>query len=169
MIPFIQSLIDATSAGAVYALAALGIGLVFGVLRLANFANGEIITGAAYALLLLWPVSWPLALVASVMVAIALSLLMDLAVFRWMRSQSPAALLIASFGVSILLQRFYEGVFGARVRSGSAFSLSSRSFSRGSSSSPCICSSAALVWDCRCRPLRRTSEWPAFWASDRES
>ncbi|WP_349428794.1 branched-chain amino acid ABC transporter permease [Microbacterium sp. LWS13-1.2] len=131
MIPVIQSLIDATSAGAVYALAALGIGLVFGVLRLANFANGEIITGAAYALLLLWPVSWPLALAASVVVAVALSLLMDLAVFRWMRSQSPAALLIASFGVSILLQRFYEGIFGARVLSGSVAPALTRSVNVG--------------------------------------
>ncbi|WP_426321956.1 branched-chain amino acid ABC transporter permease [Microbacterium sp. E-13] len=119
MTQLIQSLIDATSAGAVYALAALGISLVFGVLGLANFAYGEIITGAAYALLLLWPVSIPLAIIASLVVAVALSLLMDLAVFRWMRSQSPATLLIASFGVSILLQRAYEGIFGASVRSGS--------------------------------------------------
>ncbi|MBL5974549.1 MAG: branched-chain amino acid ABC transporter permease [Candidatus Leucobacter sulfamidivorax] len=113
---FIQALIDATSAGAVYALAALGIGLVFGVMRLANFANGEIITGAGYTLIFLWPVSWPLALVASVLVAIALALLMDLAVFRWIRTQPPATLLIASFGLSILLQRAYDGVFGTNVR-----------------------------------------------------
>jgi branched-chain amino acid transport system permease protein len=119
MIPFLQSLIDAVSAGAVYALAALAIGLVFGVLRLANFAIGEIITGAAYALILIWPFSWPLALIASVVVAVALSLAMDAAVFRWMRSQSPATLLIASFGVSILLQRAYDGVFGTNVRSAS--------------------------------------------------
>lgn len=119
MIPILQSLIDATSAGAVYALAALGIGLVFGVLRLANFANGEIITGAAYTLLFLWPIAWPLALLGSALVAVALSLFLDLAVFRWMRSQSPAALLIASFGASILLQRAYEGFFGTSVRTGS--------------------------------------------------
>lgn len=113
---FLQSLIDATSAGAVYALAALGIGLVFGVLRLANFANGEIITAAAYTLIFLWQVSWPLALIASVLVAIGMSLLMDAAVFRWIRSQSAATLLIASFGVSILLQRIYDGLFGTNVR-----------------------------------------------------
>lgn len=114
---FLQALIDATSAGAVYALAALGIGLVFGVMRLANFANGELITGAGYALILLWPVSWPLAIVASIVVAVALALFMDAAVFRWIRSQPPATLLIASFGVSILLQRVYDGVFGTNVLS----------------------------------------------------
>lgn len=113
----LQSLIDATSAGAVYALAALGIGLVFGVMRLANFANGEIITGAGYALIILWPISWPLALVVSVVVAVAIALLMDAAVFRWLRSQSPATLLIASFGLSVLMQRIYESIFGTNVKS----------------------------------------------------
>jgi branched-chain amino acid transport system permease protein len=113
---FLQSLIDATSAGAVFALAALGIGLVFGVMRLANFAYGEIITAAAYTLIFLWPISWQLALGASVVVAIVVALLMDAAVFRWLRSQSPATLLIASFGVSILLQRTYDGIFGTNVR-----------------------------------------------------
>lgn len=116
MTAFIQSLIDALSAGSVYALAALAIGLVFGVLRLANFAIGEVITGSAYALILLWPLSWPVALIVSVLVAIALVQFMDLAVFRWMREQPPAVLLIASFGVSILLQRAYDGIFGTNVR-----------------------------------------------------
>ncbi|WP_336658824.1 branched-chain amino acid ABC transporter permease [Leucobacter sp. USHLN153] len=111
----IQALIDATSTGAVYALAALGIGLVFGVMRLANFANGELITAAGYALVLLWPVSWPLAIIAAIVVSVALALFMDVAVFRWIRSQPPATLLIASFGLSILLQRVFDGIFGTNV------------------------------------------------------
>jgi branched-chain amino acid transport system permease protein len=128
---FLQSLIDATTAGSVYALAALGIALVFGVMRLANFANGEIITGAAYTLIFLWPISWPLALISSVLVAIAIALLMDAAVFRWLRSQPPATLLIASFGVSILMQRIFEALFGANVRTGSVASNLTTSFSLG--------------------------------------
>jgi len=128
---FAQSLIDAVSAGAVYALAALGIGLVFGVLRLANFAYGEVITGAAFTLILLWPLSWPVALVASVVVAIALSLLMDLVVFRWMRQQSPVVLLAASFGLSILLQRAYEALFGSSVRTAAVAPELTRSFDVG--------------------------------------
>ena len=128
---FLQALIDATSAGAVYALAALGIGLVFGVMRLANFANGELITGAGYALILLWPVSWPLAIVASIVVAVALALFMDAAVFRWIRSQPPATLLIASFGVSILLQRVYDGIFGTNVLSAAVAPALASSFMIG--------------------------------------
>lgn len=128
---FLQALIDATSAGAVYALAALGIGLVFGVMRLANFANGELITGAGYALILLWPVSWPLAIIASIVVAVALALFMDAAVFRWIRSQPPATLLIASFGVSILLQRVYDGIFGTNVLSAAVAPALASSFTIG--------------------------------------
>ena len=128
---FLQALIDATSAGAVYALAALGIGLVFGVMRLANFANGELITGAGYALILLWPVSWPLAIVASIVVAVALALFMDAAVFRWIRSQPPATLLIACFGVSILLQRVYDGIFGTNVLSAAVAPALASSFMIG--------------------------------------
>jgi len=116
MTSLVQSLIDAISAGAVYALAALGIGLVFGIMRLANFAHGEIITAAAYTLIFLWPISWPLALVGSVVVAVSVALAMNYAVFAWLRSASPATLLIASFGVSIVLQRVYDALFGTNVR-----------------------------------------------------
>ena len=37
----IQNAIDAISLGAVYAMAALGIGMIFSIMRLINFANGE--------------------------------------------------------------------------------------------------------------------------------
>jgi branched-chain amino acid transport system permease protein len=52
MIDFLQNLIDALSLGSLYALVALGIGLLFGILRLVNFAHGDFITLGAYALIL---------------------------------------------------------------------------------------------------------------------
>ena len=65
----IQNLIDAVGLGAVYALIAVGIGLVFGVLRLINFAYGQLIMVAAYALA--FTDSWPD--LASVAIARALA------------------------------------------------------------------------------------------------
>ena len=55
-----QTLADATALGAVYALMAVGIGLVFGVLRLVNFAYGQLIMAGAYTLAYTsaWPVVW---------------------------------------------------------------------------------------------------------------
>lgn len=113
----IQSLVDAISAGAVLGLAALAIGLVFGVIRLANFATGEIITAAAYSLILTWDLGWYVSIPISIVVAVLISLLMEIAVFSRMRNHGPATLLIASFGLSFLLQRVYELVFGNNVRS----------------------------------------------------
>ena len=46
----VQNIIDAIGLGAVFALIAVGIGLVFGVLRLINFAYGQLIMLAAYTL-----------------------------------------------------------------------------------------------------------------------
>lgn len=117
MIEILQSLVDALSQGATLGLAALAIGLVFGVIRLANFATGEIITAAAYCLVLTWDLGWYVAIPLSIIAAVLLSLLMELAVFSRMRNAGPATLLIASFGVSFLLQRVYELIFGNNVRS----------------------------------------------------
>lgn len=119
MTALVQSLVDAVSSGALYALAALGIGLVFGVMRLANFAHGEIITGSAYALVIARPLGLLPALVIAVLVGVGLAMLLELAVFRRMRQASAATLLIASFGLSFALQRVYEIAFGNSVRTAS--------------------------------------------------
>lgn len=112
----IQGLIDAISTGALYGLAALGIGLVFGVMRLANFAHGEIITIAAYTLVLTWHRGAALSIALAIVASVLLALLLEFAVFRRMRRANAATLLIASFGLSFLLQRVYEIVFGNNVR-----------------------------------------------------
>lgn len=101
-----QTLADATALGAIYALMAVGIGLVFGVLRLVNFAYGQLVMAGAFALALAsqwgWPVWAGIALCfASVLV---LSILMDRLVFRPLRGHSPAVMLVATFAVAFLLQ-----------------------------------------------------------------
>jgi branched-chain amino acid transport system permease protein len=99
-----QTLTDAIALGAIYALMAVGIGLVFGVLRLVNFAYGQLIMVGAYTLA--YTSSWPLAasLLTCFGVVVALSLLMELAVFRPLRNQSPAIMLVTTFAIAFLLQ-----------------------------------------------------------------
>ena len=99
-----QTLTDATALGAIYALMAVGIGLVFGVLRLVNFAYGQLIMVGAYTLA--FTSSWPLAasLLTTFGVVVAVSLLMDLVVFRPLRDQSPAVMLVTTFAIAFLLQ-----------------------------------------------------------------
>ena len=99
-----QVLVDAIGLGAVYALMAVGIGLVFGVLRLVNFAYGQLVMAGAYTLA--FTSGWPVAgsVLACFAVVIALSLLMDRAVFRPLRTQSPAVMLVTTFAIAFLLQ-----------------------------------------------------------------
>jgi branched-chain amino acid transport system permease protein len=101
-----QNLVDAVGLGAIYALMAVGIGLVFGVLRLVNFAYGQLIMAGAFTLAYASRADWPTwAAVASCFgVVIALSLAMELAVFRPLRTQSPAVMLVATFAVAFFLQ-----------------------------------------------------------------
>ncbi len=112
----IQSLVDALSAGATLGLAALAIGLVFGVIRLANFAQGEIITASAYSIIFTWQLGWYVAIPIAIVIGVVLSLLMELGVFSRMRTATPATLLVASFALSFLLQRVYELLFTNNVQ-----------------------------------------------------
>jgi branched-chain amino acid transport system permease protein len=85
---------------------AIGIGLVFGVLRLVNFAYGQLIMAGAFTLAYASRENWSTweSIVACFVVVIALSLAMELTVFRPLRTQSPAVMLVATFAVSFLLQ-----------------------------------------------------------------
>ena len=125
----LQYLIDRMSLGGLYAVAALGIALIFGIMRLINFACGDYIAWGAYALVV--PSSaqvatklignWlaPLliaAIVAIVAIIMALALATERAAFRPMRGAAPATLLISSFAVSYLLQNVLLMVHSGRPK-----------------------------------------------------
>jgi branched-chain amino acid transport system permease protein len=124
MIGLLQNLIDGLSLGSLYALAALGIGLMFGVLRLINLAHGDFITIGAYALIVpgadaaarmfigSWPL--PLMLLAVFAVVVAFALLSDLLLFRRLRRASAPTLMIASFAAGYIIENGILVVYGAR-------------------------------------------------------
>ena len=101
-----QVQIDAVGLGAIYALMAVGIGLVFGVMRLINFAYGQLVMAGAFALAFASDHGWPVGVGIALCFAIvlALSLAMERVVFRPLRDQSAAVMLIATFAVAFLLQ-----------------------------------------------------------------
>jgi len=113
----VQSILDAISLGGLYSLAALGLGLVFGVMRLVNFAHAELITIAAYTLVLTAQFPLVVSLIFTILVTVFVALLMEFSVYRRLRGVNPAIMLIASFGLSTVLQRAYEFMFGALPRS----------------------------------------------------
>jgi len=101
-----QVQVDAIGIGAIYALMAVGIGLVFGVLRLVNFAYGQLVMAGAFALAFASNQDWPVwaGIVLCFAVVIALSMAMERIVFRPLRTQSAATMLVATFAVAFLLQ-----------------------------------------------------------------
>lgn len=102
----IQYLINALSLGSLYALMALGMAIVFGILRLVNLAYGELIMVTGYTLFVLSdsPLPWFVLAITAVLVAMLTSILTERVAFRPVRSNSLNAMLITSFAVSTLLQ-----------------------------------------------------------------
>ncbi len=111
--------------GGVYALMAVGIGLVFGVLRIVNFAYGQLIMAGAYALAYgaQWNLPNWLAILFCFGVVLALSVLMDQLVFRRLRAHSPAVMLVATFAVAFLLQNIALLAFGPLGKSAGSLAL----------------------------------------------
>ncbi|WP_323039688.1 branched-chain amino acid ABC transporter permease [Gemmobacter sp.] len=116
MTGLVQIVVDALSLGGLYALTALGIGIVFSIMRLANFAHAELVTCAAYALLALSGHAVVMAIAGAVLGAMVLAALTERIAFRPLRKSDPATMLIASFTVSMLIQKILVFAFGSRVK-----------------------------------------------------
>lgn len=103
----LEFLINVFSLGSLYALIALGLVIVYGILRLVNFAYGELIMVGGYMLFLFssqpsFP--WLVIAIIAVLVAVLTSYLTERIAFRPVREKSLTAMLITSFAVSTLLQ-----------------------------------------------------------------
>jgi branched-chain amino acid transport system permease protein len=114
-----QQLVNGLLAGSIYALIALGYTMVYGVLRLINFAHGEVFMIGAYtSLITTWSLGYVrgsdleaknpghliLLLLVSMVVCGLLGILIERVAYRPMRSQPRIASLITAIGVSLLLQ-----------------------------------------------------------------
>lgn len=110
----LQHILDAINIGGLYAMMALGIGLIFGIMRLINFAHGEMVMAGGYAMGMLATLPAPMVIVLSLAIVIVLALVIEQGAFRPLRGQDPATLLVASFAVSYFLQNVTVMIFGAR-------------------------------------------------------
>lgn len=102
----VQFLIDVLSLGGAYALMALGLVIVYGILRLVNFAYGELIMVAGYTMFLMngSGAPWLIMALVAVAMAVAAGIATDYVAFRPVRAKSVTAVLITSFAFSSLLQ-----------------------------------------------------------------
>ena len=132
----IQNAIDAISLGSLYALFALGVALVFGIMGLINFAHGELIMAGGYALIYLGHPAWPILVLAMLAIVVALAIAIERVAFRPVRGANPITLLVTSFALSYLLQNLAQLIFGSIPRVTNLSTSLSESFTIGSVSVP---------------------------------
>lgn len=97
--------------GCIYALGAIGVSLLFGILRFAHFVHGDMMTVGAYLALLLVRVAGLAPIVALPAAAVGtalLAVLIDRAAYRPFREKQTIVLVIASFGVALMLRSLVQ-------------------------------------------------------------
>ena len=128
----LQAIIDAIAVGALYALVAVGLGLVFGVMRLINFAYGEVITAGAYSLYVTRNLPLSVSVVICFAVCVAMSLLIEEIAFRPLRGASPATTLVATFAVAIALEAVWLIAFTPQGQTADLLATLNQSATHGS-------------------------------------
>ena len=122
---FLQQVLNGVTLGAIYALIALGYTMVYGVIRLINFAHGEVFIAGAYAALSVILLThaggpWGLVLAAAATGAMAACALLGLAIeraaYRPVRRSPPLNAFITAIGMSFFLQNALMLVYGANDR-----------------------------------------------------
>ncbi|MBS1880624.1 MAG: branched-chain amino acid ABC transporter permease [Actinobacteria bacterium] len=131
MTEIIQHLVDAAGLASLYALLALPVALVYGIMNLVNFAHGELIMIGAYGLFIFAAITLPLAAFLALVIVVLAALAMERAAFRPVRGSSPETLLVTSFAVSFLLQNAALMIFGSRPKSVETPSLFSQTVTIG--------------------------------------
>jgi neutral amino acid transport system permease protein len=114
---FIQTLVNGVAVGSIIALAAVGLTLTYGILRLANFAHGDMMTLGAY---FTWTANalglnlW-MSTIAGALLTIAVALLLEKVVWSPMRDRraSSTTLIIISIGLALFLRNGIILIWGA--------------------------------------------------------
>ena len=111
---FLSQLMNGVKLGSVYAMVAIGYSMVYGVLRLINFAHGDIMTIGVYTILVLTTTyGMPLwaTIIFSVIIAVIVGLTAERVAYRPLRNAGEETTLISSLAVSILIQNVIVMVF----------------------------------------------------------
>ena len=116
---FVQHALNGLTLGSLYALIAIGYTMVYGILRLINFAHSEIFMLGAY--FVLWGITllylpWFLAIVGAIIITASIGILVDRVAYRPLRDAPRISALISAIGVSFFLQNLTIVTFGALPR-----------------------------------------------------
>lgn len=115
---FITQLINGLQTGAIYALIALGYTMVYGIIKLINFAHGDILMVGAYFTLFLYEAGLPFipAVFLSMLACAILGVLIERIAYKPLRNSSRLSALITAIGVSLFLQNAAMLLWGSQAR-----------------------------------------------------
>jgi urea transport system permease protein len=112
----VQILAQGLSVGAVLALSALGLTIIYGVMGVVNLAHGEFVMLGAYGMVLLSGPLGPWAAIAlTPLIAGAIGLLVDRSLIRWLY-HDPVKSMLGTFGLAIVLRQLVLIVEGPQLR-----------------------------------------------------
>ena len=115
---FIEQTINGLQTGSIYALIALGYTMVYGIVKLINFAHGDILMIGAYTTLIAVSHGMPLlvAIILSMILCAFLGVIIDFFAYRPIRKAPKISALITAIGMSFLLESLALIIFGANPR-----------------------------------------------------
>ncbi len=120
MTEFLQNCLTGLSIGSSYALIAIGYTMVYGILRLINFAHGDIFMMAGYFMIffmsnlaLPWYIAVPLVIIATALLGIVI----DRIAYKPLRQAPRMSIMISAIGVSYFLENFATYLFSALPKS----------------------------------------------------
>jgi branched-chain amino acid transport system permease protein len=116
---FLQQLMNAISLGSLYGLVAIGYTMVYGILRLINFAHGDVLmVGCYFAFyaILIFSLPWYLSFLAAILLTAVLGIAVDRGAYLPVRNAPRISALITAIGVSFLLENLALVIFGGRPK-----------------------------------------------------
>ncbi len=119
---FMQQMVNGVSLGSMYALIAIGYTMVYGVLRLINFAHGDIMMVGAFIAYVAHTAGIPfeLSVIIAIIGASIVGILTDKIAYKPLRNAPKISLLITAIGISFFLENLFNVMFGGVPRAFSA-------------------------------------------------
>lgn len=121
---FIQLTLTGLTNGAILALAALGFVLIFKASDVINFAQGEFLLVGAYviyAMIVQFGLAWPLGMVLTLLIAVALGVMVERLVLRPMIGEPIISVIMVTIGLSSLLRAIVSSIWGNQPKAFPSF------------------------------------------------
>lgn len=115
----LSQLVNGVKLGSIYAIIAIGYSMVYGILKLINFAHGDLLTVGVYTMLVLMSLNgvplW-IVVVAGCLVSILIGVLMERLAYRPLRGSGEETTLVSSLAVSVFLQNLISMIFSPQKK-----------------------------------------------------